>query len=557
MVSSRWLRLIIHYVALDNHFELNCDLYATQYHFHFSVSHIQIIRMRLSSKVLLRAPTAMLCAPMPYRERPGYRQPVRRLAVVRPDLVGEWVPEMNDVDVSVVPVDATDVVTWRCGSCSHQWSASVQERAMGEAGCPECTRRVTSGIGSLMHESPLSSTHKELVAYWDDVRNGSLRPSDVHAQSTRVVWWISRDGLEAFQRPVYAFVYNQCSPREECEKMIDRRAAILKEVAPLCGYDLPIQAIDYAVSSFRSAAMRSSHMLGSTTQMATPDEPGSLKSEEVKGFEEIWSAAWDAERGLPAVSDEAKASTPLELHLDTSINAEGQFPPSLPVIAVLDRHAEEMLTRVVDFRNYLSYAEAKKKNAPPTTTDEEGNVSSSSNVAPDDEFVVPHKDSIGSVDIPSYLLRKEEFLEFFTLPDAEKKRRHAKEVAAAKRFVGRRFRQKPSPKDRTLSAVSETSTGRAMPGAPTAEDLLKADDVMLARGSEVDATLGEAVSDPIPTRKPFMSKRGGGFTRMKTLSMPDEDEGEVEELVKSDIPTPAAPIVEAPSAPRVVARRRK
>ena len=521
--------------------------------------------MRLSSKLLLRAPTGVLLA-APHRQRPGYRQPIRRLAVVRPDLVGEWVPEMNDVDVSVVPVDATDVVTWRCGSCNFQWSASVQERAMGEAGCPECTRRVTSGIGSLLHESPLSDTHKELVGFWDDVRNGTLRPTDVHAQSTRVVWWISQDGLEAFQRPVYAFIYNQLSPREECEKMIDRRVGILKQVAPLCGYELPTQAIDYTVASFRNAAVRSSHMLGSTSQVATTSEPGSLKVEEIKGFEDMWSAAWEMERAQPTLEDEAPAKAPLELHLDTSINAEGQFPPSLPVIAVLDRHAEEMLTRVVDYRNYLAYAEAKKKNTPSEEASTgDGEDSSKAAATPshseeDDSVAVPHKDSIGSVDIPSFLLRPEEFAEFFTLPDAEKRRRQAKEVAAAKRFVGRRFRQKASPKDRTLPSGDATAGGegssRTMPGAPTPEDLLKADDAMLSRGSEIDASLGESsISDPIPPRRAFVSKRGG-FTRMKTLSMPSEDEGEEEELVKSDIPV-AAPVVEAPSAPRVVARRKR
>eukprot|EP00658_Telonema_sp_P-2_P014880 TRINITY_DN15681_c0_g1_i4.p1 TRINITY_DN15681_c0_g1~~TRINITY_DN15681_c0_g1_i4.p1 ORF type:complete len:314 (-),score=97.86 TRINITY_DN15681_c0_g1_i4:212-1153(-) len=313
-------------------------------------------------------------------------------------------------------------------------------------------------------------------------------------------------------------------------------------------------------------------MLGSTSQVATTSEPGSLKAEEIRGFEDMWSATWELERAQPTLEDEAPAKATLELHLDTSINAEGQFPPSLPVIAVLDRHAEEMLTRVVDYRNYLSYAEAKKKNTPTEEGDEKDSSKTASHHAAeeDDSSVVPHKDSIGSVDIPSFLLRPEEFAEFFTLPDAEKRRRQAKEVAAAKRFVGRRFRQKASPKDRTLPSASGDTGGsgggggaavegsRTMPGAPTPEDLLKADDAMLARGSEIDASLGEnSISDPIPPRRAFVSKRAG-FTRMKTLSMPSEDEGEEEELVKSDIPAPvAAPVVEAPSAPRVVARRKK
>ncbi|KPI86703.1 hypothetical protein ABL78_4219 [Leptomonas seymouri] len=150
-----------------------------------------------------------------------------RLAVVRPDLLDDWIPELNDLDAQRVSCsDAVTSVWWRCPCCGRQYQSTVQSRvARGRATCPHC-----SGFGSAAasstsaseaapgNEEPLAVTHPEVAARWDVKRNGGVLPSQVTASSTRRVWWRPAPhskSSRSFQRPVFAFVQNSASPDEQ------------------------------------------------------------------------------------------------------------------------------------------------------------------------------------------------------------------------------------------------------------------------------------------------------------------------------------------------------
>lgn len=66
--------------------------------------------------------------------------PERNLAVLYPQLAGQWHPELNDgVDPQHVPPQSNRRAWWQC-SQGHEWQARVAARSGGGTGCPGCRR---------------------------------------------------------------------------------------------------------------------------------------------------------------------------------------------------------------------------------------------------------------------------------------------------------------------------------------------------------------------------------------------------------------------------------
>ncbi len=116
--------------------------------------------------------------------RPGRND----LAAVNPKLASEWDYEKN---TGISPVEITPYsqksVWWKC-SYGHSWKNTVSHRTFGE-GCPYCSgNRVLQGFNDL------ATTMPELVAQWDYEKNGKLKPEDVMAGSSDLVWWRCEKG---------------------------------------------------------------------------------------------------------------------------------------------------------------------------------------------------------------------------------------------------------------------------------------------------------------------------------------------------------------------------
>eukprot|EP00758_Cryptobia_borreli_P013273 Tbor_TRINITY_DN5817_c2_g1::TRINITY_DN5817_c2_g1_i2::g.6670::m.6670 len=392
-----------------------------------------------------------------YRIKADRPAPLRRLSVVRPDLVSEWVPELNHVDVSTVSITSTEMATWRCVACGHQWETTVQERAVGEAACPECTRRATSGIASMSNETPFDRAYPDLVPFWDVKRNGTLRPADVHEMSTRAVWWHSQDGEEVFQRHVYAYLHDQQSPRERYQKLLDRRLDVLKSIAPLCAYSLPIAALEHAIREYKVTSLASNRVVSSNMGTISDEDRGSFSVDDIYGFENMWSAKRDQEiaegnaktnytngtKGELQFADDdnwapivgVKKDTEMELHLDASVGAEGHYGPAVPVMATLDFHAG----CIIDIVN-----QCKHNGKEPS-------------------------------EMPSYILARQKLLDFFELPESEiLKRKELEERISESKAHYSKIRRPSTRKESSTS--SNDRQARKLPSTPSPVELVKASD---------------------------------------------------------------------------------
>jgi hypothetical protein len=102
-----------------------------------------------------------------------------------PLLAREWHPTRNGV---VHPGEVTYGsgvrFWWRCSAdLTHEWRATPNGRTAGKSGCPFCAGRKPSATNNLGAVAP------HLAAEWHAVKNGTRRPEQVVAGTTRPVWW--------------------------------------------------------------------------------------------------------------------------------------------------------------------------------------------------------------------------------------------------------------------------------------------------------------------------------------------------------------------------------
>ena len=111
------------------------------------------------------------------------------LATKFPEIASQWDYEYNKgLSPDEVAPHFREHVWWRC-SLGHSWSATVVSRTVKERGCPFC-----SGNQILKGFNDLATTHPQLAAEWDCVRNASLTPEQVSKGSNRMVFWKCRLG---------------------------------------------------------------------------------------------------------------------------------------------------------------------------------------------------------------------------------------------------------------------------------------------------------------------------------------------------------------------------
>ena len=111
--------------------------------------------------------------------------PVKKaLSETHPALAQEWHPDKNEsLAPSSVAANATRRVWWQCPEGpDHEWNGTVRLRALGGCGCPFCAGKRVSVTNSL-------AQNRSLAAQWHPSLNKKLRPGNVVATSTAMVWW--------------------------------------------------------------------------------------------------------------------------------------------------------------------------------------------------------------------------------------------------------------------------------------------------------------------------------------------------------------------------------
>lgn len=115
------------------------------------------------------------------------------LAVVCPDLAGQWHPTRNGAlrPEQVTPHSAVVTVWWRCAA-GHEWSATPHERWQAQR-CPGCVAAPNPSLATAL---------PAIAAQWHPTRNGALTPRDVEPRSRRAVWWRCPDCAHEWRTPI-------------------------------------------------------------------------------------------------------------------------------------------------------------------------------------------------------------------------------------------------------------------------------------------------------------------------------------------------------------------
>ncbi len=120
---------------------------------------------------------------------PGFND----LETVNPELAKEWHPTKNgDLKPNDVYASSTQKVWWQLSyddpntgrHFDFEWCAKIKDRNYRGIGCPFLAgKEVWPGFRDLETVNP------ELAREWHPTKNGDLKPANVFANSSRIVWW--------------------------------------------------------------------------------------------------------------------------------------------------------------------------------------------------------------------------------------------------------------------------------------------------------------------------------------------------------------------------------
>lgn len=135
------------------------------------------------------------------------------LSTTHSALAKQWHPVRNgELAPWQVTYGSALKVWWVCSrDPTHEWEASISNRARLGRGCPFCAR------GSVRRTQRLDLRFPRVAAEWHPTRNGDLRPEDVAGTSGRRLWWICPEG-----------------PDHEWESTVANRT-VLERGCPFCG----------------------------------------------------------------------------------------------------------------------------------------------------------------------------------------------------------------------------------------------------------------------------------------------------------------------------------
>lgn len=119
-----------------------------------------------------------------------YTEKEKSLLSSNPEVAKEWNYERNgNLKPENFTAKSSKKVWWKCGK-GHEWQATIADRNNGR-GCPYCAgQKVLIGVNDLLTINPA------LVAEWNHVKNGNLKPEHFTANSKKQVWWICDKGHE-------------------------------------------------------------------------------------------------------------------------------------------------------------------------------------------------------------------------------------------------------------------------------------------------------------------------------------------------------------------------
>lgn len=174
--------------------------------------------------------------PVCARPKSAVAAPDHSFAAHYPDVLAEWHPRLNfRLDPYTVKPKASMKVWWLCGSCQHEWPATVLSRTRGKTGCGPCSYAQRGRlIGLPAPGESLADRFPQLAAEWHPTLNRH-RPEELKPGSDTKAWWICTEG-HVWEANVYSRTGIAQAGCWECAKQPSEGLS-LKELYP----DLAVQ----------------------------------------------------------------------------------------------------------------------------------------------------------------------------------------------------------------------------------------------------------------------------------------------------------------------------
>ena len=116
------------------------------------------------------------------------------LATKAPELVRYWHPQKNlPLSPKTVTARGHYRAHWICPACNYEWQASVNTKAKGNSGCPQCARASAgrSKHGVRQKHPTFASCKHHLLSQWDHSlkdKEGNY-PDNTTLGSSKLIWW--------------------------------------------------------------------------------------------------------------------------------------------------------------------------------------------------------------------------------------------------------------------------------------------------------------------------------------------------------------------------------
>jgi len=152
--------------------------------------------------------------------RGAYRSMAGKVVNDFPDLRDTWDPS-NELDPATTKASSRDRVSWICPvHPSHQWLATIRDRAGNQSGCPFCMDRLACPTNSV------AALYPDVAKEWHPTKNRGATAHDFVRGSNKKVWWrCARKGHVWEARINARTIYGQGCLKCAREAQLDRERA--------------------------------------------------------------------------------------------------------------------------------------------------------------------------------------------------------------------------------------------------------------------------------------------------------------------------------------------
>lgn len=151
----------------------------------------------------------------------------KNFALTFPDTAAFWNNEKNyDLTAHDVAFDSPIVVYFHCAktikrAIPHRFRTSIEQASREGLNCPSCQ---TENV----NQPDLATAYPEIAAIWHKTKNKKLKPGDITAKSSRLVWWKCSEAEDHEWR---SSVVDRVEPKNKCPFCSGRKVSSTKSFA--------------------------------------------------------------------------------------------------------------------------------------------------------------------------------------------------------------------------------------------------------------------------------------------------------------------------------------